>query len=267
MAFRCAKENAGRGRWVSLVLLFFVPCDAGARDRGSAEVTMNLPQTVDGWTMSEKPRKILADGIFDYMDGAGEMYLAYRFKHLDVYEYASPGEDRLFVELYWMESSDDAFGLHSGDWAGTPTDLGQPKVADENTAAWPGARALYGSGLLRIWSGDLYVRILAFRETPKSKAAVMSLGRLVVAGRATPAPPRLLAALPPTSNAGFKLRPDRVCFLRSYLVLNSAYFLSTENILDLGLSTEAVTTTYSSPEINKDEKDGANGVKKHAAAR
>jgi hypothetical protein len=37
---------------------------------------------------------------------------------------------------------------------------------------------------------------------------------------------------------------DRLSFFRSYLVLNSIYYLSHENIFDLNLSTEAVSAPY-----------------------
>ncbi len=212
---------------------------------------MNLPKNIGGWTMSEGPRKITAQGIFDYMDGAGELYLGYHFQHLDVYEYSMPDEENILVELYWMESSDEAFGLLSGDWGGDATDLGQPSGVGDTGAVWPGTRALYGRGLLRIWSDQLYVRILAFRETERSKAAVMELGRVVVKGRANPAPPKLISAMPLAGEAGFRLRADRLCYFRSHLVLNSIYFLSTSNILDLGRSAEVVTATYRSPDAEK----------------
>jgi hypothetical protein len=207
---------------------------------------MNLPKTVCGWTRAEQPRKILTNGIFDYMDGAGELYIGYHFQHLDVYEYDSPGEGQILVELYWMDSADDAFGLLSGDWGGDPVDLGKSTAARGGAGLWPGNRSLYGSGLLRIWSDNLYARVMAYQETAGSKAAVMEFGRIITAGRGNPAPPRFLSALPLAGDKGFKLRADRVCYFRSYLVLNSAYFLSTSNILDLGLSVEGVTTLYSS---------------------
>ena len=43
---------------------------------------------------------------------------------------------------------------------------------------------------------------------------------------------------------GFGLRRDAVCFLRSHLVLNSAYFLAQENLLALGPEVAAVTARY-----------------------
>src|SRR5450756_3196495 len=48
---------------------------------------MNLPKQAGAWSRPETPRRITAQTIFDYMDGAGELYVGYRFGHLDVYEY------------------------------------------------------------------------------------------------------------------------------------------------------------------------------------
>lgn len=208
------------------------------------EAPLNLPQIFKEWKRTEEPRRITAKGIFDYMDGAGELYIGYHFRHLDVYDYTAADEDQILVELYWMESSDDAFGLLSGDWGGDPVALGQGPAVEETPGTWPGRRALYGGGLLRIWSGNLFARIMAYRETAKSKAAVLGLAQIIVTGRGNPEPPRLLHALPSGDSAGFRLRKDRVCFFRSHLVLNSVYFLSTGNILGLGQSAEASAASY-----------------------
>jgi hypothetical protein len=198
--------------------------------------TVHLPETVDGWSRSAPLRRIEAAGIFDYMDGAGELYLAYRFDRLDVAEYASPEGGEILVELYWMRTSDDAYGLLSGDWGGEPVALTEP-------APGPGPRALYGAGLLRLWSDDLYARVLATRESEAARRAVLALGRVIVAGRRDPPPPRLATSLP-NAAAKLTLRPDSVCFLRSHLVLNSAYYVSQRDILNLGPNVEAVTARY-----------------------
>jgi hypothetical protein len=209
---------------------------ASAAPSQAAAATVNLPETVDAWRRPEAPRRIEAAGIFEYMDGAGELYLAYRFDHLDVVEYASPADGEILVELYWMRTSDDAYGLLSGDWGGEPVVLKE--------AVPPGGpRALYGAGLLRIWSGDLYARVMAARESEASRAAVLAIGRAIAAGRADPPPPRLVTHLQQTAGP-LKLRPDSVCFLRSHLVLNSVYFVSQRDILNLGPAVDAVTARY-----------------------
>ena len=212
------------------------PAPAVPAAPSQAAATVNLPATADAWRRPEALRRIEAAGIFEYMDGAGELYLAYRFDHLDVVEYASPADGEILVELYWMRTSDDAYGLLSGDWGGEPVVLKE--------AVPPGGpRALYGAGLLRIWSGDLYARVMATRESETSRAAVLAIGRAIAAGRTDPPPPRLVTHLPQTA-AALTLRPDSVCFLRSHLVLNSVYFVSQKDILNLGPNAEAVTARY-----------------------
>jgi hypothetical protein len=202
---------------------------------GGIPPAVALPESLDGWTRSPHPRRIEPAAIFEYMDGAGELYLAYRFDHLDVVEFASPTLGEILVELYWMRTSDDAYGLLSGDWGGEPVSLKDPA---------PGPRALYGAGLLRVWSGNLYARVMATRESEGSRRAVLAFGRAIVAGRPDPPPPRLATSLPLTVGPGLKLRPDSVCFLRSHLVLNSVYFVSQRDILGLGPTVEAATARY-----------------------
>ena len=47
-----------------------------------------------------------------------------------------------------------------------------------------------------------------------------------------------------TGCADWSLRRESIGYFRSYLVLNSLYYLSDENILNLDLATEAVTAPY-----------------------
>ena len=91
-----------------------------------------------------------SSNIFDYMNGAGELYLAYGFDHLEVYEYTADDQDSILVEVYVMNTSDDAFGLLSLDWGGEPVTLQSTPSFQSNPAVAPPYRALYGMGLLRI---------------------------------------------------------------------------------------------------------------------
>ena len=206
--------------------------------------SVNLPGSVGVWTRSEGPKFIGPREIFNYMDGAGELYLGYRFQRLEVHRYASPDQGEILVELYWMETSDDAYGLLSGDWGGTPMNLASPAAGSPSPAPATGPRALYGAGLLRLWSGNLFARVMADHDSEGSKKAVQALGQAIVAGRPDPAAPALIRALPARMGPQFSLRPERVTFLRSHLVLNSVYFLSSENLLDLGPGCEVAAASY-----------------------
>jgi len=203
-----------------------------------------LPKTVGNWTRPELPKLIDAKNIFDYMNGAGELYLAYRFDHLESYEYQAETQKEILVELYFMESSDDAFGLLSLDWGGEPMNLNGSSPKDTSSDIQLLPRALYGEGLLRIWSEKIYARVMAYQETPESKQAVLELGQTIVKGRTNPTAPSLMEALPSALHQNWKLRKDRAGYLRSHLVLNSLYYLSHENMLDLDHTTEAVTAPY-----------------------
>ncbi len=218
-----------------------------AKGHALPETIVNqLPKRVGAWTRGDVPRRVESKGIFEYMDGAGELYLGYRFKFLGVHEYASANQENILVELYWMESADDAYGLLSGDWGGDAVDLSAQATARTNPPAADEIRALYGAGLLRIWSGNLYARIMAYQETEESKQAVLTIGRAIVSGRTNPPVPSLVKGLPAEITPRFRLQPKHVVFLRSHLVLNSVYYLSSENLLDLGLGCEVAATSYSS---------------------
>lgn len=214
-----------------------------------------LPKTVGLWTRPDSPKFVNAQNIFDYMDGAGELYIGYRFDHLEYYEYKAKNQEDILVEIYFMKTSDDAFGLLSLDWAGESVDLSQSpkkKTSSINTG-WPGA--LYGEGLLRLWSDNIYARIMAYQETPESKQAVLAFGHSVVKGRENPPGPELLKDLPDSFEPNWALRRDRASYFRSHLVLNSIYYLGQENMLDLDHATEAVTAPY-------ERKDSRGGKKR-----
>jgi hypothetical protein len=159
-------------------------------------------------------------------------------------EYSAEKQQNILVELYFMKSSDDAYGLLSQDWGGVPQNLGQSIERPLSGNNAPRFRSLYGKGLLRIWSNNIYARVLAFLETPVSKKVVLKLGRLIVAGRESTSPPGLLDLLPADFGSDWKIRKNTIVYFRSHLVLNSFYFLSHQNIFNLNHSTEACYSEY-----------------------
>jgi hypothetical protein len=205
---------------------------------------LNLPNTVGVWNRPDSPQVINSKNIFKYMNGAGELYLGYRFRHLDVFDYTSANQGNILVELYFMETSDDAFGLLSLDWDGEPVSFDGPPAAASNNSFTTSTRALYGGGLLRSWSDHIYARVMAERETQASKKAVLAIGKAITVNTLQPPEPELVKILPLKIGSAWKLRLDRLSYFRSHLVLNSIYYLSHENILDLDLSAEAVIASY-----------------------
>jgi hypothetical protein len=188
-----------------------------------------IPSSVcDGWTAGPQ-RTVVPSGVFDYMDGAGELYLSYDFVEMYVREFRKKGEPSLTCEVYLLPTAKDAFGLFSQDRAGKPLTIGQG--------------AVYSSGLLLAWQGKYFIRILSERETPAVEQCETELARQVAklcgpSGRL----PEALTWLPKKG-----LQENSVHFFHTHTVLNFLYYVATDNILDLSGKTDAVLGTYSSP--------------------
>ena len=137
---------------------------------------INLPKALGVWTRPESPRFINSNNIFKYMNGAGELYLGYRFDRLEVFEYTSKNQEDILVELYFMETSDDAFGLLSLDWGGEPVSLGGSNARPSNRSLTSGTSALYGAGLLRIWSENHHASIEIIRPDAQQAGTIKGTG-------------------------------------------------------------------------------------------
>ena len=87
-----------------------------------------LPSEVGGWTATKKGGEYGRGNLFDYMDGTGEVYLAYDFRLLLVREYEKTSAPRIVAEVYEMSSSEDAFGIFCHDQEGKPVGIGQGGV-------------------------------------------------------------------------------------------------------------------------------------------
>lgn len=203
---------------------------AGAGTVGSLETGMTpqsdlaklLPASVPGWTADPKDERYDAETIFDYIDGAGEVYRAYNMKALLSRRYRNPGGPDIIADLFDMGSSADAFGVFSHDLDGEDWGLGQA--------------SLYKGGLLNLWRGRYFLAVFAEGESAESAAALREIGRRAAAAIAEDgAKPDLLTGLP----AGYD-DPRRVRYLHSPVILNYHIALSRENVLKLDGRTDVV---------------------------
>lgn len=186
-----------------------------------------LPDAVGGWRASGPVKLVTKSNIFDYMDGAGELYLAYDFRGLAVREYAKPSQPKITAEVYRLGNSSDAYGVYSHERGGGGGDgIGQDRD--------------YGVGLLRFWRNTCFVRIVAEKETEQSKAAVLAIGRLIsrsISGAGKR--PSMLGMLPKSG-----LIQDSVHYFHKHTVLNFHFYLADGNILNLTDKTEALLAQY-----------------------
>lgn len=190
-----------------------------------------LPSETSGWKTGREDQVFTRDNIFDYMDGGGEIYLAYDFQYVFVREYVRDEAPSIVAEIYQMSSSQDAFGVFTHDTDGDEVDLGQG--------------AIYAAGLLRFWKDKVFVRILADSETPEAKAVIMQLGTTIIRAISQEGEkPGLVKTLPTEG-----LRPNSLRYFHTLISLNTHYYLANVNILNLSPETRVVMARY--------EKDGS----------
>jgi hypothetical protein len=218
------------------VLVVFLLLNASAVDQLKKEEMMtlesSLPDEIQGWSAKNNGVYFSRETIFDYMNGAGEVYLSYDFKKLLVREYIKESAPGLVVEIYYMSSPADAYGIFTHDTDGEMIELAQG--------------AIYAMGLLRFWKDNIFVRIQAEKETGLVKSVILQLGELI-----KNAIPRegeksgLLSCLP-----GKGLLDQETRYFHKELSLRTHYYLADTNILDLGKETEALLARY---KVNKNK--------------
>jgi len=205
----------------------------------ASAVSIVPPARVDAWSRPESPQVVAPADIFRYMDGAGELYLAYRLVRLEAWEYTAEKEDPILLELYRLESSDDAYGLLSATGAAS------------RWRSTPRGRRHRPRPLRRRAPARLVGRSLSARPGHDGDGGLACGGDRDGARRRgrspSPPPPALATELPETVAGSYRLRTDGVTFLRSHLVLNSIYFLGTANLLRLSPTTQAAAARYARP--------------------
>lgn len=193
-----------------------------------------LPTEAMGWKAEVEDHVYDRESIFEYIDGAGEVYRAFNLRELRSRRFHRAGLPDIIIDLFDMGSPADAFGVFTHDLDGEDAGLGQG--------------GNYKGGLLTFWRDRYLVSIFAEGESAETKAALFALGRPVAAaiGR-DGAKPALLALVPPGFAAGGTVR-----YLHSPVILNYHFFVSAENLFGLGPDTEAV--------LAKSADRGRNGV-------
>jgi len=186
------------------------------------------PSGIGGWTWDKEDKAFNRETLFNHIDGAAEVYLAYNFQQASVHRYVRTGQPDIVAEVYKMGSSEDAFGVFSLERQDPEVGIGQGSE--------------FGGSLLRFWKGRYFVSVLGEGEGKEIEATVLSFGRRLAASiKETGQPPRMLRYLPELPSLPSY---DKLCFLHSHVLLNRCFFLSHDNILKLGSDVQAVLARY-----------------------
>lgn len=210
-----------------LFLCFLIHCSGGEMNNLSeGDLYQSIPERILNWKASGEDAVYDRKTLFDYMNGGAELYLAYDFKKVFVRRFSGPGENEIVLDIYDMDSSEEAFGIFSLD--------------REDEEAGIGQGSTYGFGLLRFWKGRYFVSINAFGDEQAAQPAILELGKAVAALiKQEGTLPVLLSSLPEKN-----LKKEKTSYFHSNISLNNRFFIASENILDLSNRTSCVFAEY-----------------------
>jgi hypothetical protein len=195
---------------------------AGALDALHA----NLPARVQDWTAEPEDRIYDDKTIFSYIDGAGEVYRAYNMRRCLSRRYSISNGPAIVLDIFDMGTSEDAYGVFTHDQDGEELDLGQG--------------ALYRPGWLSFWKDRFFISIYMEEERVDAEIAVRELGRIVASLITKEGnKPNILLKLPQEG-----LQQKSIRYLHHFVVLNYHFYVSDENILNIGPDTNAVLAEY-----------------------
>ena len=208
---------------MSLLFLFFSLAMSQSDTTFRQNLTQLLPTSINRWKISEPPRFCTGSEIFDYMDGAGEVYLAYKYQHLLAERYSAPGQEEILVEIFDMGNSRNAFGIFTYmKGRGPEYPIGQ--------------EAEYKSGLLCFWKGQYFVYVHIDNENNEVREAVLELGRRISDTiREEGNQPAIVHILP----EGIYI-PSSLRYFYRYEILNSHFYVASSNIFHLNDQVEGI---------------------------
>jgi hypothetical protein len=142
---------------------------------------------IPGWNRHGEIQRYTPDNVFDAINGAADLYLAYGLEALQTAEYRGPGMASVLVEVYTHGTPRQAFGVYSRERVpqGRYMEVGAQAYVDE------------GSGFAGIVKGSHYVRVAGSDLGPGGGQVLETFVR-EIAGQlpGEAALPALLAAFP-----------------------------------------------------------------------
>ena len=214
--------------FVTMVWIFTAAEMVKGEEKGKMDQAISLPAEVEGWKWDGIEMKYNSKTLFDYIDGAAELFLAFGFQNLTARRFEKPNQPPITIELYEMGSSEDAYGVFSFDRQDEAVGIGQGSES--------------GGGLLRFWKGKYFVSIYADGGGAEVEPTLLKMGRSAETSiPATGSEPKLLDFVPGKDSG---LVDKSVRYLRSHILLNQRFFVAHRNILNLDRKTEAVLAQY-----------------------
>jgi len=122
---------------------------------------------IKNWKISEEIQTFNPENLFNYINGAADLYLIYDFQELKVATYIAidGGEEppEIDVEVYDQKNSENAYGMYSQERPSKPEFLNI------------GAQAYKEGSILNFISGKYYIKIDSHDNSEKTRQTIYSI--------------------------------------------------------------------------------------------
>jgi len=134
----------------ALALLFCLFGAANTDQDMSSDMVSLLPE-ISTWEQTESPQNYFPENLFEYINGAAEVYLSYDFRELLVAQFGVEGDSKnVAVEIYDMGSENNAFGIYSAE------------RFPESRFLDIGVQGYIDEGILNFLVGRYYIKLFCF---------------------------------------------------------------------------------------------------------
>jgi hypothetical protein len=133
---------------------------------GAAAKDVRFPQ-IAGWRLAAEIQRFEPKTLYEYIDGAADLYLACDFEELQVAEYGNPKKASIILEVYRHRTSRDAFGIYS-----------QERLPDADVLP-VGAQGYIDKNILNFVVGRYYVKISSANTGAEDREVLQSFATKV----------------------------------------------------------------------------------------
>jgi len=189
-----------------------------------------LPDSIEGWKPSGKDRYYNPETLYNYINGGAELYISYGFKEVISRTYRNPGQPNLTVEIFDMVEAKNAFGVFS-------------HVREDVDYSYGQGCQVYEDAIM-FWKNQYFISVVSGDETESSMSVICKLAEDIdnlIKGEGQL--PEILILLPVTG-----LVEESILYFFHPAWLNSFYYISDENILNINEKTHCILAKYGDPE-------------------
>ena len=115
-----------------------------------------------GWIVQTDTSTYGPDNLWEYIDGAADLFVSYGFKHLQCATYRNPAGGEIRAEAYRHSSATQAYGMYSQERSpeNAPVNIGNEGCADE--------------GMVNVVLGNWYLKLSSSPPVTKEEMLVVA---------------------------------------------------------------------------------------------